>query len=371
MVLHAKPYLPTDRFFVDCRFRHWEFNLLTPTQDEARIEESDTIDFDRNIFAGLIAHYEYVNHDADIHEPTRKPGEISIGDPAPKLFLVIGEHRVAYEIARLAEGSVRPIRNDPRSLARGSVLKEPRMARDLRARIMRAARAATDLEHELRDLLLQLPPAAEGRPAWLSPAQVGRKRLGGEAVDQAVERDDLLPRVGAERAQRNGALLLLALADDEQIGDVGAAVLAQLVVDLLVPEIGLDAQPGGAQPGGDFLGIIVALGDDRRHHRLDRRQPEREAAGMMLDQYAEEALERAEDRAVKHHRHVLLAVLAAVEGAEPLGHDVIELERAALPGPADRVGEVEFELGRIEGALAGPLLPLIFWAVAAGETDGA
>jgi hypothetical protein len=161
MVLHAKPYLPTDRFFVDCRFRHWEFNLLTPTQDEARIEESDTIDFDRNIFAGLIAHYEYVNHDADIHEPTRKPGEISIGDPAPKLFLVIGEHRVAYEIARLAEGSVRPIRNDPRSLAHGSVLKEPRMARDLRARIMRAARAATDLEHELRDLLLQLPPAAE------------------------------------------------------------------------------------------------------------------------------------------------------------------------------------------------------------------
>ena len=66
---------------------------------------------------------------------------------------------------------------------------------------------------------------------------------------------------------------------------------------------------------------------------------------MMLDQDADEALERAEDRAVEHHRPVALAVLADIEGVEPLGHDIIELERAALPGPADRVGQVEFELG--------------------------
>ena len=78
---------------------------------------------------------------------------------------------------------------------------------------------------------------------------------------------------------------------------------------------------------------------------------------MMLDQDADEALERAEDRAVEHHRAMLLAILADVGGVEPLGQHVVELDRADLPGAADRVGQVEFELGRIEGAFAGQLLP--------------
>ena len=39
----------------------------------------------------------------------------------------------------------------------------------------------------------------------------------------------------------------------------------------------------------------------------------------MLDQDADEALERAEDRAVEHQRMMLLAVLADVGRVEPLG----------------------------------------------------
>src|SRR6185437_3348610 len=96
---------------------------------------------------------------------------------------------------------------------------------------------------------------------------------------------------------------------------------------------------------------------------------EREAAGMMLDEDADEALERAQNGAVQHDRHVLLAVLADVESAEQAGHDIIELERADLPGPADRIGQMEFELRRIEGAFAGQFLPAIFGAGAAGEPD--
>ena len=83
---------------------------------------------------------------------------------------------------------------------------------------------------------------------------------------------------------------------------------------------------------------------------------------MMLDQDADEALERAEDRAVEHDRPVLLAVLADVGGVEPLGQHGVGLHRADLPGAADRVGQVEFELGRIEGAFARQLLPAIFGA---------
>jgi len=36
------------------------------------------------------------------------------------------------------------------------------------------------------------------------------------------------------------------------------------------------------------------------HHRLHRRQPRRHLPRVMLDQNADEALERAEDRPVQH-----------------------------------------------------------------------
>src|SRR3546814_1365803 len=54
------------------------------------------------------------------------------------------------------------------------------------------------------------------------------------------ERHDALAVV-AEGADRDGAFLGLALADDEQIGDFGEAVFAVLVVDLLVPEVAFSA----------------------------------------------------------------------------------------------------------------------------------
>src|ERR1051325_7711125 len=72
----------------------------------------------------------------------------------------------------------------------------------------------------------------------------------------------------------------------------------------------------------------------------------------MLDQNADEALHRAEDRAVQHHRRVPAAILADIRSAEPLGHVEIELQGAALPVSAERVAQDEFELGAIEGALA-------------------
>src|SRR3954454_10818887 len=210
----------------------------------------------------------------------------------------------------------------------------------------------------------------DGRGRLLdSASKVRGARLAPQPLDQGIERKDFLPGVLAEGPNRDAALLLLPLADDEEGGDVGEAVLADLVIDLLVPEVERDSQAGLLQALGDAAGIIVALGNDRRDHRLDRRQPEREAAGMMLDQDSDEALERADDRPMEHHRNVLLAILADVGGAEQPRHDIVELKRAALPRPPDRVGQVEFELGAVEGALARQFLPSIFGTVAAGEVD--
>ena len=78
---------------------------------------------------------------------------------------------------------------------------------------------------------------------------------------------------------------------------------------------------------------------------------------MMLDQDADEALERAEDRAVEHQRTMLLAVLADVHRAEPLGH--LRSRAGWVPHCQVRpIASVRWNssLGAVESALAGQRL---------------
>ena len=72
---------------------------------------------------------------------------------------------------------------------------------------------------------------------------------------------------------------------------------------------------------------------------------------MMLDEDADESLERAEDGAMQHHGRVLVAVFADIGRAEPAGHVQVDLQRAALPVAADGIAQHEFELGSVERAL--------------------
>ena len=82
------------------------------------------------------------------------------------------------------------------------------------------------------------------------------------------------------------------------------------------------------------------------------RQPQRPGAGIVLDQQRDEPLEAAENRPVDDHRPVLGVVGADVLQVEPLRHLVVELNRRALPLPADRVGDVEVDLRAVERAVA-------------------
>src|SRR5439155_9870869 len=107
---------------------------------------------------------------------------------------------------------------------------------------------------------------------------------------------------------------------------------------------GRNAQPGGAQFAGDLLGIRRRLVGDRGDNRLDRGEPEWEISGVMLDQNADEALHRAEDRPVQHNRCMSAAILTNIDRAEPPRHVEVELHGTALPLSAERVTQVEFEL---------------------------
>jgi hypothetical protein len=58
---------------------------------------------------------------------------------------------------------------------------------------------------------------------------------------------------------------------------------------------------------------------DGQDDGLERRQPERELARVVLDEDADEALERAHQRAVDHHRAVVGVVGARVGEANRSG----------------------------------------------------
>jgi len=65
-----------------------------------------------------------------------------------------------------------------------------------------------------------------------------------------------------------------------------------------------------------------------------------------------------------------VAILADVIGIEALGQDEVELKGAALPGAADRVAQMEFQLRPIEGAFARqPLDALILEVGLGGRLD--
>src|SRR3546814_18062248 len=127
-------------------------------------------------------------------------------------------------------------------------------------------------------------------------------------------------------------------------------MLPHLIVDFLVPEIGFRAEAGGLQSAGDLLAVPVGIGGDRGDHHLHRRQPEREAPGMLLDEDGEETLEGAENRPVQHDRTVLLAVLANIAGAEPLRQHAVDKEDAALPVAAEGYEHNETKLPPLERA---------------------
>ena len=81
------------------------------------------------------------------------------------------------------------------------------------------------------------------------------------------------------------------------------------------------------------------------------------AAVVVLDEDAEEPLERAEQGPVDHVGPVRLAVLADVGHVEALGHVEVELDGRALPEAADGVLDLDVDLGAVEDRLA--LHPLV------------
>src|SRR5205085_4644658 len=118
-------------------------------------------------------------------------------------------------------------------------------------------------------------------------------RFGLKAGNESIEgqRTEVFATAGTHGDR---ACLHLLVADHELVGQLLQAVLADLVADFLVRDIGRDTKARGLETLADLPGIAgLALGDGK-HHRLYGREPQRESARVMLDQDADEALHRAD-----------------------------------------------------------------------------
>ncbi len=135
-------------------------------------------------------------------------------------------------------------------------------------------------------------------------------------------------------------------------------MLADLGVHFLVAHIDLNAHAGFFQFRAHFVGVLGVALADGNDHGLDRRQPHRERARVVLDQDAEEALDRSIQRAVHHHRLVALPVLADVFQVEALRQVEVELNGRKLPQAADGVHQLDVNLGPVERGFAGDQLVL-------------
>ena len=112
-----------------------------------------------------------------------------------------------------------------------------------------------------------------------------------------------------------------------------------------------------------MLGVGLHFVGDRQQTHLLGGQPEGVIAGVVLGHDPEKPLQRTEDGAVDHDRPLLAAVGGDVVELEPFRQVEIQLDRGALPHPADGVFDLEVDFRSVEGTAAfidfvGPTLAL-------------
>src|SRR6185437_11603707 len=90
------------------------------------------------------------------------------------------------------------------------------------------------------------------------------------------------------------------IANHQQEWHLLQSVFADLGVHFFVARVDIYAHSGGLQRVRNLLRVSRMALRNGNHDNLHRRQPYWEIAGIMLDQYAEEAFYAAVERAMHH-----------------------------------------------------------------------
>src|SRR5438046_4780775 len=122
-----------------------------------------------------------------------------------------------------------------------------------------------------------------------------RLRLAAEAGDEV--RQGHLPEIFTA-AGTHGHLFrcLLFFADDQLVRQLLQAMFPNFIGYFLVPQVGFAAVAGLLQGSRDPSGVIGLPFRNIEHHHLHRRKPQRHGTRVVLDENADEAFHRADDR---------------------------------------------------------------------------
>src|SRR5687768_16483651 len=132
-------------------------------------------------------------------------------------------------------------------------------------------------------------------PLLLSGAD--RSNSGAEFREQLVEGARGLPAAVLAHGER---LVRLAVAVDDRVGDLLKLCVANPLAERLVALVDVDAEALRLHPLAQRADRVAVRLADRDQPQLHGGEPEGEGAGVVLRQDADEALERAEERAVDH-----------------------------------------------------------------------
>ena len=133
-------------------------------------------------------------------------------------------------------------------------------------------------------------------------------------------------------ADRNVSCLNLLLAKDEHVRNtIKGASLTNLIADLLVTVINLNANTSSCELLGNLMSIRTRLLGNRKNLDLAWAQPDRELAFVVLGQNTNEALEGTKASAVNHDWLLLGTVGVNVLKLEVVRQLEVKLDGAALP----------------------------------------
>ena len=154
-------------------------------------------------------------------------------------------------------------------------------------------------------------------------------------------------------ANRNVSCLNLLLTKDEHVRNaVKGASLTDLIADLLVTVVDLNANTSGCKLIGNLMSIRTRLLGDRKNLDLAWAQPDRELTFVVLGQNTNEALKRTKASAVNHDWLLLGTVGVNVLKLEVVRQLEVKLDGTALPRSAEAVGQMEVNLRTVERTVA-------------------
>src|SRR5205085_1857664 len=183
---------------------------------------------------------------------------------------------------------------------------------------------------------------------------VRERALADEAQRRLLELRERHRADVAARAFAHGDLALfhLAVAADEHERNLLQLRVAYLRADLVAARVQLHSKARLPKLARDAFGVLVHAVSYRQHRDMHRREPKGKRARVVFDEHAEEAFDRAEERAVNHDGPVRLVILADVFEVEAFREVEVELHGRQLPRPTDCVFDAYVNLRPVEDGLA-------------------